>query len=167
MEPVEDPEECREGTRGDRRVWFAAASTLASVALPGTPLFDMTTTVVSQLIGLGIGLAGGLITGFYFERRAVRQSKELDRQLSALKTTMYSLGAPAEVVDERTLYDDLASEVTARARETQDASGRVRRPDLIAHFVARGDDPGDIEAVISSMSAVGAAKEEGEWLRLP
>ena len=145
----------------------AAASPLASAALPETPLFDMT-TVVSQLIGLGIGLAGGLITGFYFERRAVRQNAELLRQISVLKTTMYSLGAPAEVVNEEpTLAEDLASLVTAHARQTQDASGRVHRPDLIAHFVARGDDPRDIEAVISSMSAVGAAKEEGEWLRLP
>jgi hypothetical protein len=139
---------------------------LASTVLPGVPVFDMT-TLVSLLTALGIGLAGGLITGFYFERRAVRQNEDLVRQISVLKTTMYSLGAQAEVVDERTLYDDLASQVTARARQTQNASGLVRRPDLIAHFVARGDDPRDVEAVISSMSAVGAAKEEGEWLRLP
>jgi len=133
-----------------------------------SPVRDVTATLLSLMTALGIGLAGGLITGFYFERRAVRQNVELLRQISVLKTTMYSLGASGEVGNvEPTLADDLASLVTAHARQTQDASGRVHRPELIAHFVARGDDPSDVEAVISSMSAVGAAEEEGEWLRLP
>jgi hypothetical protein len=170
-------------TRWDRRVRWAAVGTLVSTSLAAcpaaaasataTPLSDTTATLLFNVTSLAIGLVGGLATGFYFERRAVRQSRrendEFQRQISILQTTLYSLGAqPKDVAgDQRTLADDLASQVTARARSMQNESGRVRRPDLIGHFVARGADPTDVEAVISSMSAAGAAKEEGEWLQLP
>jgi hypothetical protein len=119
-------------------------------------------------LSLVIGLAGGLITGFYFERRARHQNAELSRQLSVLKTRISNWGFQRDAAGKaaQAMVEDLTSLVTARALMTQNAEGRVDPRELIAYFVERGKDAKEVEDAISSMYNVGAAKEEGRWLQL-
>jgi hypothetical protein len=130
------------------------------------------TEIVSAVIGLATGLVAGLLTGFYFERRSTlnirRQNQELGRQLSALRTILYSIGAPQAKIEEHVEREnsDLTSRVTARALATQDATGRVRSHELVAYFVEKGERVADIEAALHSLCTVGRVKEEGEWLKM-
>jgi hypothetical protein len=121
---------------------------------------------VSMLVALAVGIVAGLPVGLIFERRATRnlrrENEDLTRQL---KVALYSLGARGQTTP-APAPADTASAVMARALETQDARGRVDRRELVAHFVERGDEAHAIEAAISSMCSAGAAREDGQWLQL-
>ena len=90
----------------------------------------------------------GLVLGFYFERRAGRetrkQNKELRAELEALRSSVYTVGGsdkPREH-DLSVSPDKLVSEVVKYAKAIQDAEGRVRKSLLVEHFTANGHLPG-------------------------
>lgn len=128
------------------------------------------TVPTSEIIPLVGGLVTGLITGFIFERRSThalaQQNKTLRAEMSVLKATVLSLGGEIDGEHELPAPDNLVSSVTARARATQDPTGRVSRGVLIAHFVQQGYSISDIEAAIASLSAHGILKEDGLWLQM-
>jgi len=75
-------------------------------------------SVISELVTTLIGLVLGLLTGFFFERRATKSAKaqntELRHQLEVLKATVYSLGGdPASRVADP-LPTDLLCGVTGQ-----------------------------------------------------
>jgi hypothetical protein len=124
--------------------------------------------VTSQIVTTAIGLAFGVLTGFYFNKRSAKstkvQNKELRRQLDALRATVYSLGGnPNSITSFRSIVN-LPAEVEARARATQDASGRVDHRELISYFVGGGVAVADTEIAISQICSTGIARKEGRWL---
>jgi hypothetical protein len=117
-----------------------------------------------------LSLVAGFITGFVFERRATNRAREynddLQRQVSVLKTRVFSLsGKPPESPDAARV-EDLAGLITERAIATQNPAGRVDRRALTAHFVEREYTPADVSAVISSLCQTGVAEEDGIWLQM-
>src|SRR4051794_13764811 len=125
----------------------------------------------SLISGIVIGLVSGLVTGYYFERRESihtrAQNDEFRRQLSVLKTTLYSVAAPESAPRDAFMRPpDIASAVTERALATQDPSGRVQRAALVTHFVGRGFGSTEVEAAIDSMCNSGAAQAQGKWVQL-
>lgn len=124
---------------------------------------------MNALLGEAISLVAGVATGFVFERRATRgvkqSNKDLQRQISALKTSIASLGGHIEAPVTRPT-DDLATLVTKRAIATQSPDGRVDRRALIAHFVGCDFPAREVDAVISSICRAGIAEEEGFWLQM-
>ena len=126
---------------------------------------------MSEIVTTTIGLAFGLLTGFYFERRTNKSTKaqnnQLRRQLDALRAIVHSLGGnPDAAAGPRGMPPDLPADVQARARATQDASGRVKRGELVSYFVSRGVEVDDVESAISQVCSGGIAREEGHWLHL-
>jgi len=117
-----------------------------------------------------VSLIVGVVTGLIFERRATmtarRHNEELQRQVSVLKTSIFSMGAQEEDDEIEPPPQDLAGLVTARAIATQDPAGRVSRRALVAHFVERGHRARDIEAALSSLCETGTAVEENSWLQI-
>jgi hypothetical protein len=127
--------------------------------------------VFNEIVSLVIGVIAGGITGFFFERRATNNAKryneDLQRQVSVLKTSVFSLaGRPGEAVEDPPPPQDLPSLVTERAIATQDPAGRVSRRALVAHFLEQGHSDRDIEAAISSLCETGIAREDGQWLQM-
>lgn len=125
---------------------------------------------MNALLGEGISLIAGIATGFVFERRAtsgIKESNEdLQRQISVLKTSVFSLsGKPAPKLPVDT-EGDLATMVTSRAIATQRPDGRVDRSALIAYFVERDHQAREVDTVISSICRAGLAHEEGRWLQM-
>jgi uncharacterized protein YneF (UPF0154 family) len=118
-----------------------------------------------------VSLVAGVLTGFFFERRATndarRYNEDLQRQVSVLKTSVFSLGGKSgEAAEDSPPSRDLAGLVTERAIATQDPAGRVNRRALIAHFLEREHAARDIEAAISSLCDTGIAHEDGQWLQM-
>lgn len=124
--------------------------------------------MIGEVISAILGLVSGLLTGFYFERRMTKsaeaQNKELRNQLDALRGTVYSLGGDPDSKEGTQLEPDLLTAVRTRALVTQDASGKVGRLELIAHFIGCGVDRAEAEAAIAQLCTTGIAREEGRWL---
>jgi hypothetical protein len=125
---------------------------------------------VDGLVTEVVALVAGVVTGLVFERRATRRAKrdneDLARQVSVLKTSIFSLGGEPPGTDEDPHPRDLAGQVTERAVATQDAAGRVNRRALIAHFLEQGYAGRDVEAAIASLCETGIAEEDGPWLQM-
>jgi uncharacterized protein YneF (UPF0154 family) len=122
--------------------------------------------VLTELASLIVGL----VTGFFFERRATnrtrRENEGLMRQISVLKTSVFSLGGKPSEAEAGSPPRDLAGLVTERAMATQDPAGRVSRRALVAHLLEQGHADRDIEASISSLCETGVAREDGPWLQM-
>ena len=125
--------------------------------------------MMSEVITTSIGLFAGVLTGFYFEGRTTKateaQNSELRRQLDILRAAVFSMGAdPDTLVVDHQHVSNLRAEVEARARSTQDASGKVDRQKLVAYFVSSGSTSAATEAAISEICSAGIAREDGPWL---
>jgi hypothetical protein len=121
--------------------------------------------VVNALVGLAVGVG----TGLFFERRANRSTRqhnaELEAELSALRTSMYSIGAPHPTMHGvAPAVTSLADAVASRARSTLDARGRVTKASLTAHFFGLGHRADDIETAIHQLCEAGTARDDGKWL---
>lgn len=132
-----------------------------------------------DIINTGIGLIFGLLSGFYFERRnnkATRQhNAELERELAALRSSIYTVGGsipektiplPTRVAANGDDPDPLIERVHDRARQTQGADGRTSRTQLIAHFSAMGHPKVDVDSAISSLCERGQLASDGKWLEV-
>lgn len=124
------------------------------------------------MIGIIVGLLLGLLTGFFFEHRATKvaraQNEDLRHELEVLRASVYSLGGDPEPDRRPTIQPaaDPLADVRSRALVTQDASGRVRRLELVAHFIERGANANDVQAALAHLLETGEAKEQGRWLQI-
>lgn len=126
--------------------------------------------MATEVLSIVVGMVLGLLTGFYFERRATRaaeaQNKELRHELDSLRSTVYSLGGDPDLGATDHQPPDLLTAVRTRALATQDATGRIRRREIIAHFVEKGANSGDVEIALAELCAVDFLREEGHWLQI-
>ena len=136
----------------------------------------MVGSLLSSVVALAIGVLAGLGTGFYFERRAKKQIQELEAILAdtsrqnhelkgLLRETVLSGGGEFGSGPARG-DGDLRGLVTAWVVKTQDASGRVDRRHVIAHFAQEGADPHEVEAALAALCTSGAARQEAQWLQM-
>ncbi|MFN8017493.1 MAG: hypothetical protein U0P45_05160 [Acidimicrobiales bacterium] len=127
--------------------------------------------VYSTLIGLVLGLATGMVTGYYFERRArleaEAQAADLERQLATLRESVYSVGGGQAA--KRAVHADggLPDEIRSWAVSRQDASGRVRRKHVVSHFMAAGNSRDQIDAAIAALVEAGVLRSDQDWLEVP
>jgi len=120
-----------------------------------------------------VGIVLGLFTGFYFERRATKaaldQNKELEDELAALRTSVYSVGGAPRTGTERTKPDrptSLADEVIRKARSIQDAEGRISRTRLASSLFAQGHRLTDVHVAIQHLTEEGRMRQVDKWLEL-
>ena len=126
--------------------------------------------MIENIVTLAAGFVLGLLTGFYFERRALAaargQSEELGQELESIRHSVYSLGGAVEPQSPSTQRGDLADQVGRRARAIQDPSGRLNKLVLIAYFVGQGHGSDEIEEAIALLCANGSARDSGKWLEM-
>ena len=125
----------------------------------------------ANVINTAVGLVVGLATGFYFERRSSKatrqQNKDLETELASLRTSVYSVGAhipdrqvqPAKVEDLRDL-------VLARARATQDSQGRLSQTLLTSYLFARGHRSDAVQQAINELCEADDLRQDGKWLEV-
>jgi hypothetical protein len=128
--------------------------------------------MMSEIILMLVGAVLGIPTGLYFERRntkvALALNEDLKAQLSILRQAVYSLGGDPDVPARElaNLNLNVPAAVKTRALATQDASGRIRRSELVSYFAARGVEIPEIEAAIATLITSGEARGEDQWLHL-
>lgn len=126
--------------------------------------------MIAAIVNVSIGILVGLLTGYYFDRRSSRSARkhniELQRDLDALRNSVYSMGGEAahKVISIATV--DLPVQVHRRAQSTQDSEGRVPTAHLVSHFVAQGHGRSHVEAAINELCVSGAARINGRWLEM-
>lgn len=100
--------------------------------------------MLNQLSALAIALVIGLALGFFFERRAGRETraenKKLREELEALRSSVYTVGGSdrPRKRDFPLSPEKLVNEVVEYAKAIQDVEGRVRRSLLVEHFTSNG-----------------------------
>jgi hypothetical protein len=127
-------------------------------------------TVLNQLAGLAIGL----LLGFYFERRAGRetrrQNRELRAELESLRSSVYTVGGsdkPRKMDLPPSLSPDkLVVEVIEYAKAIQDPKGCVRRSLLVEHFTANGHLPGPVNQALDLARESGALSVDEMWVTI-
>ncbi|WP_217922470.1 carboxylesterase family protein [Miltoncostaea oceani] len=122
-------------------------------------------------MSIAVGLVLGLLTGFFFERRATRSANDqnavLRDQIAALRTVVLSLGGdPDRLAATSAPAVDLIGAVRERALATQDASGRVRSQSIVAYFIDHGSPAADIDEAVEQLLAEGFMTREGRWLQI-
>lgn len=143
----------------------------------------------ADLINTGIGLVLGLFTGFYFERRSTKEAQqqnaeleaqlatlkresrqntdELEAELAKLRVGVYTVGADIPQSNAAPRHaESLNDAVLARARQIQDAEGRLSRTLLTSHFFALGHRSADVDDAIGELCEAGLAREDGKWLEV-
>jgi len=128
--------------------------------------------VLNAVVALVAGLLSGLALGFYFERRAGRetreQNKKLRAELEALRSSVYTVGG-SDKPRERDLSlppDKLASEVVEYAKTIQDAEGSVRKSLLIEHFASNGYLPSLVNQALDIARESGALSVDEMWVNI-
>lgn len=126
----------------------------------------MAEQVLNQLVALAIGL----VLGFFFERRAGRetreQNKKLRAELEALRSSVYTVGGS----DKPRGHDlslspaELVSEVVKYAKAIQDAEGCVRKSLLVEHFASTGYLPGLVNQALDLAQESGALSVNEMWV---
>jgi uncharacterized protein YneF (UPF0154 family) len=125
-----------------------------------------------DIINTAMGLAVGLITGFFFERRATRvardQNRQLEKELESVRHSVYSMGGPA-TAEEAPIHapsPNLQTLVRRKANSLQDVGGRVARTHLATSLLEVGHHPDDIENAITELIGKNELRQEGKWLIL-
>jgi CHASE2 domain-containing sensor protein len=128
--------------------------------------------LVEQVLNQLGALVIGLVLGFYFERRAGRetreQNKELRAELESLRSSVYTVGG-SDKPKERDLSlspDRLVSEVVAYAKAIQDAEGCVRKSLLLEHFTSNGYLPGSVNQALDLAQESGALSIDEMWVTI-
>jgi len=117
-----------------------------------------------------LGVVFGLLSGFYFERRNTKSTREhnaeLERDLASLRNSIYSVGGTTDRISRpaASTEDSLVADVHQRARNTQGPDGRASRTQLTSHFLAQGRSAQDVDAAISALCERGQLDTDGKWL---
>jgi uncharacterized protein YneF (UPF0154 family) len=126
--------------------------------------------LVEQVLNQALALVIGLVLGFFFERRAGRETREQNRklraELDALRSSVYTVGGSEKPrVQELSLSPDkLVSEVVKYAKAIQDAEGRVRKSLLIEHFTSNGHLPGSVNQALDLAQESEALSVNEMWV---
>jgi uncharacterized protein YneF (UPF0154 family) len=126
--------------------------------------------LVEQVLNQALALVIGLVLGFFFERRAGRETREQNRklraELDALRSSVYTVGGSEKPrVQELSLSPDkLVSEVVKYAKKIQDAEGRVRKSLLIEHFTSNGHLPGSVNQALDLAQESEALSVNEMWV---
>ena len=128
------------------------------------------TTNLEAVITTLVGLVLGVITGFYFERRAAAATRQENRRLVAqlkdLRTTVLSLGG-VERLNLPAVDHGLADNLYRRAMEVQGPAGQVRASDLVAFAVGEGHPASQAEQALAGLIGSGLLGESGNgWVHL-
>lgn len=127
-------------------------------------------TLVEQVLNQLVALVIGLILGFYFERRAGRetrkQNKELRAELEALRSSVYTVGGSDKPRERHSSLspDELVSEVIEYARAIQNAEGCVRKSLLVEHFTSNGHLPGPVNQALDLAQESGILSIDEMWV---
>lgn len=135
-------------------------------------------SVWSDVINTVAGGVVGLASGFYFERRSSKAAREhtaeLERELEILRASIYTVGgSPKEdrreehrIPDSLARNEALTAAVRSRARQTQDASGRTSRTQLVSYFCGLGHRKSDVDEAIGMLCSDGQLVADGKWLEV-
>lgn len=128
--------------------------------------------MVEQVLNSLVALVIGLVLGFYFERRAGRETREQNRrlraELEALRSSVYTVGGsdkPSEH-DSSPSPDKLLSEVVEYAKAIQDAKGCVRKSLLVEHFTSNGYLPGPVDQALDLARESGVLSIDEMWVTI-
>lgn len=119
-----------------------------------------------------MALVVGLVLGFYFERRAGRETrernKELHAELEALRNSVYTVGGSDKPrkSDLPLSPDKLMSEVIEYAKTIQDAEGRVRKSLLVERFASNGHLPGSVNQALDLARESGILSMDEMWVTI-
>jgi predicted membrane-bound mannosyltransferase len=128
--------------------------------------------LVEQVLNALLPLAIGLALGFYFERRAGRetreQNKKLRAELEALRSSVYTVGGSDKPrqYDLPSSSDKLVSEVVKYAKAIQDAEGRVRKSLLVERFTSNGYLPVSVNQALDLAQETGALSVSEMWVTI-
>jgi hypothetical protein len=113
----------------------------------------------------------GLITGFYFERRATKNARSeatsLARQLTELREGIYTIGGSPPSADRviRTAELDEA-EVREWIRRHQNAAGLLSRQRLFEHFLGEGSSVAEVSNALARLAAATSIRIDNEWIEI-
>ncbi len=128
--------------------------------------------MLRDLLNTVIGLVVGLLSGFFFERRATRSARahaeELEQELSELRHSILSVGGSLPERRDRDVVPkgDLIAQVRQRALSVQNSEGRVSRSALTTYMLAQGHSAVEVDEAIHVWCVSGEAEEDGKWLIL-
>lgn len=125
--------------------------------------------IVTEAINVLAGLVIGVVTGFFFERRATlaarKENEKLKSELAALKDSVYNMRSVEPEKRQKTM-SELESLLQKRAREIQDADGKILLSRLVSDFVCKGFSSSEVRAAIDVCQKSGTLKKDGKWLRV-
>src|SRR4051812_11720053 len=117
--------------------------------------------MVVQIANAVIAALVGVICGLFFERRATRDARrrnaELEAELSVLRHSVLTMGAPAASGERPLEPVDLVEAVRQRALTTQNSEGRVQRSAVRTYFIALGHQATAIDDAVAQICADGLA----------
>jgi uncharacterized protein YneF (UPF0154 family) len=136
------------------------------LALPPDEFSSMSAEAIANL---ALGILIGVLTGFFFERRATKSvqahNAELEVELDALRSSIYSMGGrPAAPKQAATVVPEFEQAVKYYAVSTQDSSGRVQIGAIVSHFMSKGHPKDEIDAAVQRICDGGAARRNDNWL---
>lgn len=116
------------------------------------------------------GLVVGLLTGYFYERRATNAArlhgKKLASDLAELRHAVLSVGGTEPIRSAVAIDGAFPDLVRKRAVQTQNSEGRVQTGTLIAYFLAHGHPRDHIDSAVAELVTSGALVNHGAWLEL-
>ncbi len=127
--------------------------------------------LMNVLLGGVVGAVFGLVTAWFFERRAVNtaraETERVRRELQALQESIYTVGGGRTGARGRTQPSEaLSEELRDWLERHQDAGGRVFTGLAVSEFVARGAAADDVEVAIDDLQREGYVVIEGDRVRI-
>lgn len=136
---------------------------------PLTGVFRADTRMIPFFINTVASLLVGVISGFFFERRATQAARaysdQLEQELSYLRHSVLSVGGSPKDAG-RHEDSDIESLILRYANSIQDVEGRVRKSAIMTHFTALGHSSQTINSAIEMLYTSGSAREAGQWITL-
>jgi hypothetical protein len=125
---------------------------------------------LADVVNVALSLVLGLLTGYYFERRASRgtriQNEELKKQVNQLRELVLSLGGSPPSQNVSAGAADIDDNLLNWAKRSQGPNGLTRTSRLIEYFIQRGSARADVLASIDRLEVAGLIEHHGEWIKI-
>lgn len=126
--------------------------------------------MASQVVNILAALVVGLLSGYFFERRAAKEARkrtaELEEELESMRHSVYSMGGTIASPDIALTHDDLAERVKRRAIANQNSEGKIGKSVLVTYFLEQGYGAAEVNGAIAELHSQGSLRQSGEWLEL-